>query len=112
MWLSIKNSEGDSMMGVEMIGCENMNTQQLVLGRFVLWEVDSVQLIITPVNGGLHSFPIGVGSVLLTLGPDTKGQSSKRVDVPLEDSFVSGTSPHYWDGLEGLYSAIQLSTIN
>jgi hypothetical protein len=37
--------------------------------------------IITPANGGLHNFPIGVGAVLLTLGTDTKGQSSKRLDV-------------------------------
>jgi hypothetical protein len=33
--------------------------------------------IITPANGGLHNFPIGVGGVLLTFGPETKGQSSK-----------------------------------
>jgi hypothetical protein len=52
--------------------------------------------IITPANGGLHNLPIEVGAVLLTLGPDTKGQSSKRVDVPLEDTFASGISPHYW----------------
>jgi hypothetical protein len=32
----------------------------------------------------------------LTLGPETKGQSSKRVDVPLADTFASGISPHYW----------------
>jgi hypothetical protein len=51
--------------------------------------------IITPANGGLHNFPIGVGAVLLTLGPETKGQSSKRVDVPLSDTFASGISPHY-----------------
>jgi hypothetical protein len=52
--------------------------------------------IITPANGALHNLPIGVGSVLLTLGPETKGQSSKRVDVPLADTFASGISPHYW----------------
>jgi hypothetical protein len=52
--------------------------------------------IITPANGGLHNLPIGVGGVLLTLGPETKGQSSKRVDVPLADTFESGISPHYW----------------
>jgi hypothetical protein len=52
--------------------------------------------IITPENGGLHNFPIGVGAVLLTLGPETKGQSSKRVDVPLTDTFAPGISPHYW----------------
>jgi hypothetical protein len=51
--------------------------------------------IITPANVGLHNFTIGVGEVLLTLGPDTKGQSSKRVDVPLADNFASGISPHY-----------------
>jgi hypothetical protein len=52
--------------------------------------------IITPANGGLHNFPIGVGAVNLTLGLDTKGQSSNRVDVPLADTFASGISPHYW----------------
>jgi hypothetical protein len=53
--------------------------------------------IITPTNGGLHNFPIGVGSVLLTLGSETKGpQSFKRVDVPLTDTFSAGVSPHYW----------------
>jgi hypothetical protein len=52
--------------------------------------------IITPANGALHNLPIGVGAVLLTLGPETKGQSSKRVDVPLADTFASGISPHYW----------------
>jgi hypothetical protein len=45
--------------------------------------------IITPAHGALHNLPIGVGAVLLTLGPDTKGQSSKRVDVPLADTFAS-----------------------
>jgi hypothetical protein len=52
--------------------------------------------IITPANGALHNLPIKVGGVLLTLGPETKGQSSKRVDVPLEDTFASGISPHNW----------------
>jgi hypothetical protein len=52
--------------------------------------------IITPVNEGLLNFPIGVGEFLLTLGPENKGQSSKRVDVLLEDTFASGISPHYW----------------
>jgi hypothetical protein len=52
--------------------------------------------IITPANGVLHNLPIGVGPVLLTLGPETKGQSSKRVDVPLADTFASGISPQYW----------------
>jgi hypothetical protein len=52
--------------------------------------------IITPANGALHNLPIGVGTVLLTLGPETKGQSSKRVDIPLSDTFASGISPHYW----------------
>jgi hypothetical protein len=52
--------------------------------------------IITPANGGLHNFPIGVREVLLTLGPNNKGQSSKQVDVPLSDSFASGINPHYW----------------
>jgi hypothetical protein len=52
--------------------------------------------IITPSNGGLHNFPIGVGAVLLTLGPETKGQSSNRVDVPLAGTFASYISPHYW----------------
>jgi hypothetical protein len=48
--------------------------------------------IITPANGGLHNFPIGVGAILLTLGPETKGQSSNPVDVPLADTFASGIS--------------------
>jgi hypothetical protein len=52
--------------------------------------------IITPDNGALHNLPIGVGTVLLTLGPETKVQNSKRVDVPLSDTFASGTSPQYW----------------
>jgi hypothetical protein len=52
--------------------------------------------IITPSNGALHNLPLGVGAVLLTLWPETKGQSSKRVDVPMTDTFVSGISPHYW----------------
>jgi hypothetical protein len=52
--------------------------------------------IITPANGALQNLPIGVGAVLLILGPETKGQSSKRVDVPLADIFSSGIRPHYW----------------
>jgi hypothetical protein len=52
--------------------------------------------IITPANGALHNLHIGVGAVILTLGPETKGQSSKKVDVPLSDTFASGISPHYW----------------
>jgi hypothetical protein len=52
--------------------------------------------IITPANGALRNLHIAVGAVLLTLGPETKGQSSKRVDVPLADTFASGISPHYW----------------
>jgi hypothetical protein len=52
--------------------------------------------IITSANGALQNLPIGVGAVLLTLGPETKGQSSKRVNVPLADTFASGISPHYW----------------
>jgi hypothetical protein len=52
--------------------------------------------IITPANGALHNLHIGVGAVLLTLGPETKCQSSKRVDVPLADTFASEISPHYW----------------
>jgi hypothetical protein len=52
--------------------------------------------IIKPANGALHNLPIGVGAVLLALGPETKGQTSKRVDVPLSDTFASGISPHYW----------------
>jgi hypothetical protein len=52
--------------------------------------------IITPDNGALHKLHIGVGAVLLALVPETKCQSSKRVDVPLEDTFASGISPHYW----------------
>jgi hypothetical protein len=52
--------------------------------------------IITLANGAIHNLPIGVGAILLTLGPETKGQSSKRVNVPLADTFVSGISPHYW----------------
>jgi hypothetical protein len=50
--------------------------------------------IISPANGGLHNFHIGVGSDLLTLGPETKGQSSKRVGVPLTDKFAPGVIPH------------------
>jgi hypothetical protein len=52
--------------------------------------------ITTPANGTLHNLPIGVGAFLLNLGPVTKGQSSKIVDVPLADTFASGISPHYW----------------
>jgi hypothetical protein len=37
--------------------------------------------IITSANGGLHNFPIGLGSIILTLGPETKGQSSRWADV-------------------------------
>jgi hypothetical protein len=51
--------------------------------------------IIMPTNGGIHNFPIEVGSVLLTLGPDTKGQHFKRGGVPLAETFASGTTPHY-----------------
>jgi hypothetical protein len=55
------------------------------------FSVDGEDLeIITPPNGGISNFSIGVGSVLLTLGPDTKGQSSKQVDVPLADTSASG----------------------
>jgi hypothetical protein len=52
--------------------------------------------ITTPANGALHNLPIGVGAILLTLVPETKGKSSKRADVPLADTFASGISPHYW----------------
>jgi hypothetical protein len=52
--------------------------------------------IITPANRALHNLPIGVGAVLLTLGHETKGLSSKRVNAPLADTFASGISPHYW----------------
>jgi hypothetical protein len=52
--------------------------------------------IIAPVTGDIYNFHIGVGSVILTLGPETKDQSSNRVDVPLADTFSSGISPHYW----------------
>jgi hypothetical protein len=52
--------------------------------------------IITPANGALRNLRIGVGTVLLTLVPETKGQSSKIFDVPISDTFVSGISPHYW----------------
>jgi hypothetical protein len=52
--------------------------------------------IITPANGDIHNFPIGVRAFLLTFGPETKGQSSKRVYVPLADTFASGISPDYW----------------
>jgi hypothetical protein len=52
--------------------------------------------IITPANGAFHNLPIGVGAVILTLGPETKGQRSKKVDVPLVDTFASGISPQYW----------------
>jgi hypothetical protein len=44
---------------------------------------DEDEEIITPANGSLHNFLTGVVAVLLTLGPETKGQSSKRVDFPL-----------------------------
>jgi hypothetical protein len=50
--------------------------------------------ITTPANGGLHKFQIGVGEVLLTLGPETKNQSSRWMDVPLSGTFASGISPH------------------
>jgi hypothetical protein len=50
--------------------------------------------ITTPANGVLHNLPIGVGAFLLTLGPETKGQSSKRVDIPLAYTFASGIRPH------------------
>jgi hypothetical protein len=83
--------------------------QQLILLRLVLGAVRSEPLraenfslndedveIITPDNGALHNLPIGVGAVLLILGPDTKGQSSKRVDLPLAGTFASGISPNYW----------------
>jgi hypothetical protein len=52
--------------------------------------------IVTPANGAIHNFPIGVGAVLLTMGPETKGQSSKKVDVPLADTIASGIIPHCW----------------
>jgi hypothetical protein len=52
--------------------------------------------IITPANGALQNLPIEVGAALLTLGPETKCQSSRRVDVRLADTFASGISPHYW----------------
>jgi hypothetical protein len=52
--------------------------------------------IITLDNGALLNLHIGVGAVLLTLWPETKGQSSKTVDVPLSYTFASGISPHYW----------------
>jgi hypothetical protein len=76
--------------------------------------------IITPANGALHNLHIGVGAVLLNLGPETKGQSSKRVNVPLADTFASGISPHYWylklmeceenlGWIGGLYSAITMA---
>jgi hypothetical protein len=52
--------------------------------------------IITPANGALHNLPIGVGAVLLTLGPETKGKSSKRVNLTLPDTFASGIILHYW----------------
>jgi hypothetical protein len=53
--------------------------------------------IITPDNGALHNLPIGVGGICLTLGPETKSQSSKQLDVPLADTFASGISPHYFN---------------
>jgi hypothetical protein len=56
--------------------------------------------IITPSNGwGTPHFSYWSGGRpfdLLTLGPETKGQSPKRVDVTLADTFASGISPHYW----------------
>jgi hypothetical protein len=52
--------------------------------------------IITPANGELHNLHIGAGASLLILGPETKSQSSKRVDLPLADTFALGISPHYW----------------
>jgi hypothetical protein len=45
--------------------------------------------IITPANGSLHNFPIGVVAIIFTLGTETKGQSSKRVDFPLADTVAS-----------------------
>jgi hypothetical protein len=50
--------------------------------------------IIMPANGGLRNFPIGVGAVIFTLGLETKGQDSKRVDIHLSDTFASGESAH------------------
>jgi hypothetical protein len=68
---------------------------EVVSGQLIFFVDDEDVEITTPANGGLHNFPIGVGLVLLNLGPETKGQSSKRVDVPLADNFASGISPHY-----------------
>jgi hypothetical protein len=54
--------------------------QQLILLRLVLGDFslgDEDVEIITPANGALQHLPTGVGSVLLTLGPETKGQSSR-----------------------------------
>jgi hypothetical protein len=107
-----------------------MSMQQQILLKLVLGAVGSEPLrlfslddedveIITPANGALHNLPIGVGAVLLTLGPETKGKISKRVDVPLADNFASGINPHYWYlklieckeklGWIGLYSAIPMA---
>jgi hypothetical protein len=103
------------MMDVEMIGWVNMNMQQQTLlkpvpgGEWIraadTFSLDAEDVeIITPANGALQNLPIGVGAVLLTLGPETKGQSSKRVDAPLADTFASGIScfsldsPRPWSG--------------
>jgi hypothetical protein len=36
------------------------------------WDCDDVEAIY-PANGSLHNLSIGVGAILLTLGPETKG---------------------------------------
>jgi hypothetical protein len=51
---------------------------------------------IDPANGDLHNLLIGVEAIILTLGPDTKWQSSRRVEIPMADTFASGISHYYW----------------
>jgi hypothetical protein len=86
-------------MDVGRIGWVNMSMHQpilliLVLGGGCLRAADTFLLddkdvdITTPSNGGLHNFHIGDGAVIMTLVPNTKGQTSKLVDVPLADTFV------------------------
>jgi hypothetical protein len=72
------------MMGVGMITLASMSMRHPILRRLAHGEA------------GSNDFPIGVGAVILTLGPDTKSPSSKRADVPFADTFAPGISPHYW----------------
>jgi hypothetical protein len=104
MWLSTKSSGG----GCNGCGEDLLSKYEYAAEKFaetcawVSWlgEAETCSLydedveFIMPENGGLHHFPIGVGEVILTLGPETKCQSSKWVDVPLSDTFAAGSSPH------------------